>query len=386
MTPRRSRYAPALSALFLLLAAFGGQQARAGVFDDDEARRQIKDLSIQANERLETLSKGQFDLVNQLQALREENARLRGQVETLTYELESTKKRQQDFYVDLDNRLRKFESASAGNATGEGKPAEEDKPAGEAPKKVVVDPAAESRDYEAALNLFKANKIKEAAVAFDAFGKSYPESTLAPNAQYWLGNAYYALRDQPENAIKILEEFGLNPDTGRIINGHVPVKVAKGERPIKANGRLIVIDGGFSRAYQRETGIADQRRAGVRHQGHHLPFAQAFHGQIGGAGRGVVVAPLQPRLQAVGGQQLGRDARVLGQNQIGGGQNVQRPEGDVPQIADRGGDQIEAGLHPPGRGRRHGSRQRRDCGVQAGISGRRPRPPADAAPRSGPCP
>ena len=69
-------------------------------------------------------------------------------------------------------------------------------------------------------------------------------------------NAYYALRDQPENAIKILEEFGLNPDTGRIINGHVPVKVAKGERPIKANGRLIVIDGGFSRAYQRETGIA----------------------------------------------------------------------------------------------------------------------------------
>ena len=195
MTPRRSRYAPALSALFLLLAAFGGQQARAGVFDDDEARRQIKDLSIQANERLETLSKGQFDLVNQLQALREENARLRGQVETLTYELESTKKRQQDFYVDLDNRLRKFESASAGNATGEGKPAEEDKPAGEAPKKVVVDPAAESRDYEAALNLFKANKIKEAAVAFDAFGKSYPESTLAPNAQYWLGNAYYALRD-----------------------------------------------------------------------------------------------------------------------------------------------------------------------------------------------
>ena len=69
-------------------------------------------------------------------------------------------------------------------------------------------------------------------------------------------NAYYTLRDTEESARKILKEFGLNPDTGRIVNGHVPVKVTKGENPIKANGRLIVIDGGFSKAYQRETGIA----------------------------------------------------------------------------------------------------------------------------------
>ena len=69
-------------------------------------------------------------------------------------------------------------------------------------------------------------------------------------------NAYYTLRDTEQSACKILREFGLNPDSGRIVNGHVPVKVAKGERPIKANGRLIVIDGGFSKAYQRETGIA----------------------------------------------------------------------------------------------------------------------------------
>jgi fructose-1,6-bisphosphatase III len=48
----------------------------------------------------------------------------------------------------------------------------------------------------------------------------------------------------------------LNPDTGHIINGHVPVKVKKKERPLKAGGRLIVIDGGFSPAYQKKTGIA----------------------------------------------------------------------------------------------------------------------------------
>ncbi|MDR0439872.1 MAG: fructose-1,6-bisphosphatase [Candidatus Accumulibacter sp.] len=69
-------------------------------------------------------------------------------------------------------------------------------------------------------------------------------------------NPYYTLRDTEETISKILAEFGLDPDKGCIINGHVPVKVTKGESPIKANGKLIVIDGGFSRAYQKETGIA----------------------------------------------------------------------------------------------------------------------------------
>lgn len=69
-------------------------------------------------------------------------------------------------------------------------------------------------------------------------------------------NPYYLLQDREETARTILREFDLDPDRGHIINGHVPVKVTRGERPVKANGKLIVIDGGFSRAYQRETGIA----------------------------------------------------------------------------------------------------------------------------------
>ncbi|HMD90864.1 MAG TPA: fructose-1,6-bisphosphatase [Anaerolineaceae bacterium] len=69
-------------------------------------------------------------------------------------------------------------------------------------------------------------------------------------------NAYYVFRDQEETARLILQEFGVNPDTGHIINGHVPVKVKRGESPVKANGKLLVIDGGFSKAYQKETGIA----------------------------------------------------------------------------------------------------------------------------------
>jgi tol-pal system protein YbgF len=180
--------------LALLFALLGVHQAQAALFDDEEARRQIKDLSIRNNERLDTLSKAQFDLVNQIQALREENAKLRGQVETLTYELESAKKRQQDFYVDLDGRLRKMETQTP-PAAAEAKPADEAKPPSDLPAKAPVDPAAEARAYETALNFFKANKIKEAATAFELFVKTYPDSTLAPNAQYWLGNAHYALHD-----------------------------------------------------------------------------------------------------------------------------------------------------------------------------------------------
>ncbi len=69
-------------------------------------------------------------------------------------------------------------------------------------------------------------------------------------------NAYYFFRDQEETARKILQEFGVDPDKGHIVNGHVPVKVKRGESPVKANGKLLVIDGGFARAYQKETGIA----------------------------------------------------------------------------------------------------------------------------------
>jgi len=67
---------------------------------------------------------------------------------------------------------------------------------------------------------------------------------------------YYTYVYTAEHAGRILEEFGLDPETGHIINGHVPVQVRKGESPVKAGGRLFVIDGGLSRAYQGKTGIA----------------------------------------------------------------------------------------------------------------------------------
>ena len=69
-------------------------------------------------------------------------------------------------------------------------------------------------------------------------------------------NPYYVLLENEDTANRILEEFGLSTETGHIVNGHVPVKSKNGENPVKCGGKVLVIDGGFSKAYQKETGIA----------------------------------------------------------------------------------------------------------------------------------
>ena len=101
----RTLWLPTQQRLALTLAAACALSAAApawALFDDDEARRQIAELRKSSNERFDTQSRAQLDLANQIESLKSEMARLRGQVETLTYELDTAKKRQQDFYIDLD--------------------------------------------------------------------------------------------------------------------------------------------------------------------------------------------------------------------------------------------------------------------------------------------
>ena len=69
-------------------------------------------------------------------------------------------------------------------------------------------------------------------------------------------NPYYSLLENEKVINQILEEFGLDPAVSHIVNGHVPVKRKDGENPVKCGGKVLVIDGGFSKAYQKETGIA----------------------------------------------------------------------------------------------------------------------------------
>lgn len=186
-----------------LLAALGAAvPAHAGLFDDEEARRQIANLKAITAERLDKLeaaSRGQIELSNQIEALRADLAKVVGQVEVLTYELDAAQKRQKDFYVDLDSRLRKLEGPAAPGAANP--PAgDEPRPGSGAPSAAPAaapksDPAAEAKEYEGALNYFKAGKYKEAASSLDGFVKNHPDSSLAPSAQYWLGNSHFALRD-----------------------------------------------------------------------------------------------------------------------------------------------------------------------------------------------
>ena len=84
------------------------------------------------------------------------------------------------------------------------------------------------------------------------------ERYFLPEGDSWVERkgAYFTLADDEQICEKILKEFGLDPATGRIINGHVPVRTIKGETPMRANGKRFVIDGGFSKPYQEKTGIA----------------------------------------------------------------------------------------------------------------------------------
>jgi tol-pal system protein YbgF len=160
----------------LLLTAALTSPSRAGMFDDDIARQRIEVLKGEVAElakRADTINRNQIDFANQVEAIKADLAKLRGQIEVLGYELEAAQKRQKDFYVDLDGRLRKLEAAPV-----EAKPEAK----AEAPK---IDPAQETRDYEAALAALKASKFKEAAISFLAFIKAYPNSSLAASAHYW---------------------------------------------------------------------------------------------------------------------------------------------------------------------------------------------------------
>ncbi|HJV74264.1 MAG TPA: tol-pal system protein YbgF, partial [Noviherbaspirillum sp.] len=177
-----------LAAAIMAAFSFAPLQAQAALFEDDEARRAIIDIrarldNMQSEINAKADKSNNFDLNNQNEQLRQEIARLRGQIEVLTNELANAQKRQKDFYVDLDNRLRKLEPQQV---TIDG-------------KEVSVE-QAEQRSYDAALAYFKAGDYRNAGTAFYDFTRRYPQSGLAASAQYWLGNSYYAQRDY-RNAI-----------------------------------------------------------------------------------------------------------------------------------------------------------------------------------------
>ena len=205
-----SKAAFAAGALLALAAAL---PARAGLFDDDEARRRIDALRTELaqqgkdNEariaRLEELIRniGVVELVRQLDQMNAEIASLRGQLEVANNENQQLQKRQRDFYLDLDSRLKRLEG------TGQGAAAAAPPPAAASPEPAAATPPArpptkeeqarEMKAYDTASNLFRRNDFKQAIDAFRGFVKDYPQSQLAPNAGYWIGISYANLKDYP---------------------------------------------------------------------------------------------------------------------------------------------------------------------------------------------
>jgi tol-pal system protein YbgF len=199
---------------FVLAAA----PSAAGMFDDDVARRQIveqqkrldemkqqSDLAAGRIARIEEALKNQpvLELANQLELLRQEIKSLRGQLEILGNNVEGTAKRQRDMYVDLDTRLRRFEQqppaapAVPGPVTGN-TPAPAG--AGAPPAPVAAASAEENQAYEAAQNQRRIGNYQGAIAGFQSFLTQHPKSTLAPRAQYWIGDSYFNMRDY-RNAI-----------------------------------------------------------------------------------------------------------------------------------------------------------------------------------------
>jgi tol-pal system protein YbgF len=223
-------------AFWLVLLLIGSNSSYGGMFDDEEARRQIAAQQLVITEmrnqaqaleartvKLEDALGNQpmLELQNQIETLRQELNRLQGQIEVLSNENESTQKRQKDFYIDLDTRLRRIErpeeagtseSAAppahyAGEATDSAEP--DAVPDAQSSAVVAIPQASDGGDtraYDAAFDLFKAGKYKEAISHFNQFIKNHSGSSLVPSAHYWIGNSYYALRDF-KNAISAQEKL-----------------------------------------------------------------------------------------------------------------------------------------------------------------------------------
>lgn len=186
---------PVKTLLAALLAGLFATASQAAIFEDGEARRAILELrqrvdSMQASQQRsaeeqrqdsEQLRRNLLDLQNQIELLRSEQAKLRGQNEQLLRDVADLQRRQKDIAQGVDERLSKFEPVKV---TLDG-------------QEFQADPS-EKRDFEAALAVFRSGKFAEASTAFASFVRQNPRSGYLPSARFWLGNAQYAQRDYKE--------------------------------------------------------------------------------------------------------------------------------------------------------------------------------------------
>ena len=264
-------------ALVLCAGLFAAGPASAGLFDDEIARKQIAEQQKRVDElrqqsdgmagrlaKIEEDAKAQpvLSLVAEIEKLREEIRNLRGQVETLGNNIEGVSKRQRDMYVDLDQRLRRFEQPGAAAAPAAGAAA----PAGAAAVAEAPKPAAsgnvsaeENETYERAQGQRRIGNYQGAITAFQAFIAKYPKSTLAPRAQYWIGDSYFNMRDY-KNAITSQQRLlSAYPDSSSVPDGLLNMASAQLEAGDNAAARK-TMDGLIARYPSSEAAEKARRR------------------------------------------------------------------------------------------------------------------------------
>jgi tol-pal system protein YbgF len=256
-TPDRLRAVLAAGLLAIGLAA--SSVSHAALFEDDEARRAIIELRGRveaqraASERqVEDLRRaiddnaqmrnGLLDLQRQIEQLRGDVARLTGQNEQLLRDLAEVQRRQKDLVQSVDDRLRKIEPAKV-SVDG---------------KEFIADPN-ESRDFEAALAIFRRGDFPAAQTAFADFIKRYPQSGFRPTALFWLGNSQYANRDYKGAIANFRALLAVAPDHPRAAEAVLSIANCQIELKDNTGARRTLDD--LVKAYpQSEAAVAAKER------------------------------------------------------------------------------------------------------------------------------
>lgn len=244
-----------LASLLIVTAGFAAQ-GHAALFDDKEARKKILELEAttttqhqaaqadlaalkktqqvieQRLAEIEAITKGQglLDMQNQIEGLKQEVAKLKGELELASHNVNLTQQRQKDLYGDADARLRKLEQGQpATNASANPNPvaaaeaapasvAAPVSPVAAAPVASTPEPAKNSQEYqllELAHGLAKEAKYKDAFNAYDKFLKDYPNSAYTADAMYGLGYAQFALKNYKSAMATQQKLLDAHPDSPR---------------------------------------------------------------------------------------------------------------------------------------------------------------------------
>jgi tol-pal system protein YbgF len=217
-----------------LLTALLAPGARAGILEDDEARRAILELrqkldqaaeqqrtrQADLTEQIAQLKRSLLDLNNQLEQMRGDNAKLRGQNEQLARDLSEVQRKQKDLQSGMDDRISRFEPRKV-NVDGKEFSAEPD----------------EKRQYDEAMELLRKSDFAGTAGALSAFRKRYPASGYNDSVLFWLGNAQYGTRQYREAISSFRALVAGAPDHPKapeamlaIANCQAELKDAKGAR------------------------------------------------------------------------------------------------------------------------------------------------------------